>query len=204
MKNPGAWIIWRQHCSVPSRKTRLRPSPFRRNGPRPPPSRRTWPRLAPSRRTWLHPFLGKFHISVQLPRFSAPSRSPDVNIESVKCLNIQIFKILHKQITSWLTPFHEFVSPSSSSSTSVTTAPFWPESDTHLVWVDIIRQFNKIGSLLRYLTGIRHPPEVLRIESFDINVCSSLTCKSLGLAGQETSRICDLCVCFYLSIPGSR
>ena len=37
--------------------------------------------------------------------------------------------------TSWLTPRHEFDSPSSSSSTRVTTAPFWPESDTHLKWI---------------------------------------------------------------------
>ena len=33
-----------------------------------------------SRKTWLHPSPGKSHISALLPKFSAPSRSPDMEI----------------------------------------------------------------------------------------------------------------------------
>ena len=123
-----------------------------------------------SRKTWLHPSPGKSHISALLPKFSAPSRSPDMEIH---CIKINIFF----NTTSWLTPRHELASPSSSSSTNVTTAPFWPESDTHLV--------EKTDSAILHKLHLK------------------LTCISLGQAAPEISRICDLGVCSCPSIPGS-
>ena len=93
-KTPSAWKIWQQQCSVLSRSTWPRPPSSRKTWPCPPPSIRTWLHTTSSRRTWLRPSLGKFHISAPLPRFSAPSQSPDVKFGSVKCLNLHDYHLL--------------------------------------------------------------------------------------------------------------
>jgi len=65
MEPPGVWKIWQQQRSVSSKRPCSQA-----------PSRRTWPHEAAARRTWPRPSRQKFHISVPLPRFSMPSRSP--------------------------------------------------------------------------------------------------------------------------------
>ena len=115
-----------------------------------------------SRKTWLHPSPGKSHISALLPKFSAPSRSPDMEIV-LKSISFSTPPLGWLPAMNWLLPPPQARLMWQLLLSGQSQTPTW-------LWNINSAIFNKLHLKLTCISLGQAAPEISRI--CDLGVCS--------------------------------